>query len=298
MSIALSSILPTPARAAWRLCLLALLLSVSAMLHAQSPPLYAVDGVALRGYDPVAYFEGAATPGDEAYRHTWNGAVWKFASDEHMRRFVADPQRYAPQFGGFCALGMAHGGAVPTDPTAFTIHGGKLYLNASHAVRETWAYDPDWMVGRAEPRWQTLLGTVGGQPQRPRPQPQGDAAAADAIPLALGGFDPTSYFDATGPVQGASDITWVWQQRVWRFASNGHRARFKRNPHAYAPQYDGYSALIVAHGGLVPADPTRYTVVDGRLFLEIAPGPQETWRRNAAKLIERADRQWPQLVAK
>jgi YHS domain-containing protein len=271
-------------------------LLLAGIAYGQTSPVFATDGVALRGYDPVAYFDGAPALGSDAFSHEWNGVVWKFASARNRARFIADPERHSPRFGGFCALGMAHGGAVPTDPNAFTIHRGKLYLNATGAVRETWAYDPDWMIERAEPRWRTIRDSPPNRGQRPPLQAQADAGAANAPPLALAGFDPVSYFDASTPVRGREAITLVHNDRTWRFASKHHRTLFRKQPGKYAPQYAGFSALIVAHGGLVPADPMQYTIVDGRLFLELAPGPLETWRRNAPRLIERADKQWLALA--
>lgn len=287
-----------------RAALLYFFLLAAGALQAQTAQVFAVDGVAIRGYDPVAYFEGAPAAGSDAFSHEWKGARWKFSSERNLQRFIADPERYAPQFGGFCALGMAHGGAVPTDPTAFTVHAGKLYLNASHPVRETWAYDPDWMIERAMPKWAALQAPQPAsaarqqQPQQGSPADGPAAGAADAqAPLALDGLDPVSYADPAGPVAGREDLSVVWSGRTWRFSDQRHRAMFESEPHHYAPQYDGHSALIVAHGGLVPGNPRLYTVVDGRLYLEIGPPPRETWRRNAQRLIERADRQWPALKA-
>ena len=287
--------LASQARSLWRLCLLVCALSFCGSLSAQSTPVFAVDGIALRGYDAVAYFDGQPAVGRDDFIHQWNGATWKFSSAEHLRRFTADPSRYAPQFGGFCALGMAHGGAVPTDPTAFSVHRGKLYLNASLAIRETWAYDPDWMIGRAEPRWETIRTAPQNRTDRPPPQREDTDVTTPKAPLALGGFDPVSYFDSPAPMAGREEIVLIWDQRTWRFASKRHRAMFRKAPGKYAPQYDGFSALIVAHGGLVPGDPAQYSIVDGRLFLEIGPGPKDTWRRNAPRLIERSDREWPEI---
>lgn len=86
--------------------------------------------VAIKGYDPVAYFtEGKAVKGSEAYTHEWLGAVWHFASAEHRDLFAADPVRYAPQYGGHCATGIAYGQLTASiDPEAWNIIDGKLFL--------------------------------------------------------------------------------------------------------------------------------------------------------------------------
>ena len=111
--------------------------------------------VAIKGYDPVAYFtEGAAIEGKEEYSHKWLGAYWRFKNAEHMQMFAANPQQFAPQYGGHCATGMAvHGGlTTDIDPEAFAIVDGKLYLNYSS---ETAALMTDGIVtiDMAEKNW-------------------------------------------------------------------------------------------------------------------------------------------------
>ncbi|MDH3531792.1 MAG: YHS domain protein [Gammaproteobacteria bacterium] len=88
---------------------------------------YITENGAIDGYDPVAYFTAnRAERGSPDITAMWNGAEWRFTSAAHRDAFVANPEKHAPQYGGFCALGMAHGGDVPTDPEAWTIWEGKL----------------------------------------------------------------------------------------------------------------------------------------------------------------------------
>lgn len=118
---------------------------------------YTTENGAIDGYDPVAYFvAGRAERGSSDITFRWNGAQWRFTSDEHRKLFARDPEKYAPQYGGFCALGMAHGGDVPTDPTAWTIHDGKLYLNMIKEVTITWRYNPDRLIERADSKWAAM----------------------------------------------------------------------------------------------------------------------------------------------
>jgi YHS domain-containing protein len=118
---------------------------------------FVADSVAIRGYDPVAYFtEDRPVKGEPQLRHEWNGAAWQFASRENLERFKADPERYAPQFGGFCAFGMSRGYKVGTDPAAFTIHDGRLYLNYSLPVRATWLKDTDTYIDKGVANWARL----------------------------------------------------------------------------------------------------------------------------------------------
>jgi hypothetical protein len=115
---------------------------------------YSTENGAIDGYDPVSYFvEGRAERGSADITVEWNGAVWRFASDAHRSMFIEDPEKFAPQYGGYCALGMAHGGNVPTNPAAWTIHDGKLYLNMIEEVTITWRYNPDKLISRANLKW-------------------------------------------------------------------------------------------------------------------------------------------------
>jgi YHS domain-containing protein len=113
-------------------------------------------GVAIGGYDTVAYFtDGKPVKGSEAFAYDWLGTPWHFVSDEHRRMFEADPARYAPQFGGYCALGVSYGhAAVNVDPEAFRIIDGKLYLNYDTTyVEELDGPGRDAAIARAEANW-------------------------------------------------------------------------------------------------------------------------------------------------
>ena len=101
---------------------------------------YAPGGIAVGGTDVVAYFrEGKAVPGAPAHTHEFQGAVWRFSSAENRAAFAAEPERYAPQYGGFCAWAVAQGYRAEIDPEAWRIVGDKLYLNYSRVIRARWA---------------------------------------------------------------------------------------------------------------------------------------------------------------
>lgn len=118
---------------------------------------YATANGAIDGYDPVAYFtDGAAKPGSPNITTEWNGATWRFTSLKNRKAFTENPEKYAPQYGGFCALGMAHGGDVPTNPEAWTIWKDKLYLNMIKEVSITWRYNPDKLIDRADLKWAAM----------------------------------------------------------------------------------------------------------------------------------------------
>jgi YHS domain-containing protein len=107
----------------------------------------------------VAYFtQGAPVTGDAAHALMWKGAEWRFASAENMAQFESDPMAYAPQYGGYCAFAMSKGAIATTDPDAWTIHDGKLYLNYSVNVRKIWSEDIPGNVEKADGHWPGILG--------------------------------------------------------------------------------------------------------------------------------------------
>ncbi len=116
------------------------------------------DGVAIQGHDPVAYFTmGKPVKGDPALSATHAGAIYHFASREHRDLFTADPEKYAPQFGGYCGYGASRGYPAKIDPRAFTIMNGRLILQYSLGVLETWMKDPEAYLRKADANWPGIV---------------------------------------------------------------------------------------------------------------------------------------------
>lgn len=110
--------------------------------------------LAIDGYDPVAYFtERKPVKGTPEFRAEFQGATFQFASADHRDRFAADPEKFAPQYGGYCAYGMAKGYKAAIDPEAFTVVHGKLYLNYSDAVQTRWLSDIPGYIHKADVNW-------------------------------------------------------------------------------------------------------------------------------------------------
>jgi YHS domain-containing protein len=114
-------------------------------------------GVAIMGYDPVSYFtKGEPEYGSAKFAAIWHDALWLFADSEHQSAFLADPEKYAPAFGGFCAYCAALGHKVHADPREWVIRDGKLYMHESENVRTTWLKQPEQYIAEAANAWQTL----------------------------------------------------------------------------------------------------------------------------------------------
>lgn len=116
------------------------------------------NGVAINGYDPVAYFtEGQPVPGMMKFAVKWEGAIWVFASMANAEAFMANPRAVAPQYGGYCAYAMSKGAVATTEPDAWTIHDHKLYLNYNTNVRGIWREDVAGNVALANGHWPSAL---------------------------------------------------------------------------------------------------------------------------------------------
>ena len=126
---------------------------------AMEPPVYSEGGgIAIDGTDTVAYFtEGAPVPGSPDHTVEWNGHVWQFSSAENAALFEADPEAYAPQYGGYCAFAAAQGYVASTVPEAWSIRDGKLYLNFSLGVRDRWLSNVDQFISQANDNWPGIL---------------------------------------------------------------------------------------------------------------------------------------------
>ena len=137
---------------------LTLLLFATALTGAFSQKtVFAPEGKAIRGYDPVAYFtESKPVPGDPKISYNHEGANWYFASEKNRDAFKANPVKYAPQYGGYCAFGTSRGYKAPTEADAWTIVDGKLYLNYNQKVRTGWDKDRTGYIEKADANWPTI----------------------------------------------------------------------------------------------------------------------------------------------
>lgn len=146
-------LLPLKASVAMRLKLLVAALLFSGFVVAADWNVDA-DGLAIQGYDPVAYFTvNKAVVGDSQYFVKWNGAVWHFSDDQNRSRFIADPLRYAPQFGGYCANGLSDGHRVSGNGRHWRIIDDQLFLFYSAWGRLQWAIDVDSQRQLASENW-------------------------------------------------------------------------------------------------------------------------------------------------
>lgn len=114
-------------------------------------------GIAIHGFDPVSYFtEGEPTLGSPAYSYTWEGAEWHFASEANRDLFAQDPDRYAPEYGGYCAFAVSRGGTADIDPDAWSIVDDRLFLNLSPFVQRRFELRLDHNIEQADENWPSV----------------------------------------------------------------------------------------------------------------------------------------------
>lgn len=142
------------------LCLAALAILQPTQVFATESAIYTsrFSNSALAGYDTVAYFtEGKAVKGSKKFQTTYNGANWLFSSETNLNLFIAAPEDYAPQYGGYCAWAVANNDTAKGDPKQWTIHNGKLYLNYNAKVQSIWLKDNNKYIDLADDNWPGVL---------------------------------------------------------------------------------------------------------------------------------------------
>ena len=114
--------------------------------------------LAIEGYDPVAYFtEGQAVKGSQKHEARWKGATWQFSSQKNKDLFLATPEKYAPQYGGYCAYALSLNKLYKIEPDQFTIINEKLYLNLNQATLKKWRKNTQKYIIKADKNWPSIL---------------------------------------------------------------------------------------------------------------------------------------------
>ncbi|WP_159818516.1 YHS domain-containing (seleno)protein [Colwellia sp. 20A7] len=115
--------------------------------------------IAIQGYDTVSYFtKSSPTKGSNKYTAAYNGAIYQFSTADNRDLFQSEPAKYAPQYGGYCAMGVAMNKKFDTDPTAWHIREGKLYLNLNKDVQKQWVTDIPGYIDTAQTNWSGIKG--------------------------------------------------------------------------------------------------------------------------------------------
>jgi hypothetical protein len=150
----------------------------------------------------------------------------------------------------------------------------------------------------------TLMAFLGAGAVRSILGPMPSSAASAVIftglvkGVAVGGYDPVAYFTEGKPIQGKPEITLEHQGATWRFASVANKEAFAANAVKYAPQYGGYCAYAAAMGYTAKGDPTAWSIVGDKLYLNYNAETKATWEKDIAGYISKADANWPAVLTK
>ena len=132
----------------------ALVLFTMLTTYAQKSEVFAPAGKAIKGYDPVAFFrESKPVMGQDSLSYNWKDATWLFSNRKNMEDFKSDPEKYAPQYGGYCAYGTSQGHKAPTETDTWTIVNEKLYFNYNKKVQTMWLKDEKTLIEKADQQW-------------------------------------------------------------------------------------------------------------------------------------------------
>lgn len=279
---------------------LAVLIGLAACGAAPKGKTYLVNiddkGLILDGYDPVAFFtDSKPVKGNSAIRTTWHDAVYQFASDEHKKMFDANPEKYAPAYGGYCGYAVSQGHLAPISVDFWEIRDGRLILQNNKRAFDLWLKD-SLSLQKAEKYWPELL-SRNGKPFIPKEEKTG-LVNRDADGLVAGGYDVVSYVTANKAEKGISEHTKLQGGGLYLFTSNDKKQMFSAEPDKYAPLYGAYCAFAMAQGKLAPVNPEIFLVSGGSLFLFNTAEDRDQFSKDVAGLKAKADANWTMFKSK
>ena len=247
--------------------------------------------LALEGYDPVAYFPvGGGKPAKGSKNRTAShaGVTYRFASDANRALFLADPERYEPSFGGWCAYAMADDDRVEVDPESFLIENGELLV----------FYDGFW--GNTRKKWLE----EGGAELKPKADKHwkkhsgenGRKLASWNLDggLAVQGYDPVAYTKG-GPAQGAAAHERTVRGVRYRFQSAASAKAFEADPTVFEPHFGGWCAYAMGEGKKVAIDPKSFLVRDGATYLFANHDARAKFEADPKGRIASATQAWAKL---
>ncbi len=247
------------------------------------------DGLAIGGYDPVAYFtDKKPVRGSEAITATHKGAVYRFASAEHKAIFEHEPDKYAPQFGGYCGYAASIDRLSPTDPKRWQVIDGRLVLQHNQTALDKWNKDLNANLAKADKNWPGLVDKNGTTMKA--------LVNTDKQGIAAMGYDVVAYYTDGKPVKGDPQYEAAFGGARYHFVSQDHRVLFEHDPTKYAPAYGGYCGYGASIDKLFPIDPQVWQIVDGRLILQHDRDVYDKFNQDTAQSCAKADANWPGLV--
>ncbi|MDX2130527.1 MAG: YHS domain-containing (seleno)protein [Planctomycetota bacterium] len=248
-------------------------------------------GAAIAGHDPVAYFTDAKpVKGDPTIRSTHAGALYYFASLEHKRMFDANPAKYEPEFGGYCAYAASINTISPIDPNYWEIVDGRLILQHNQRAWDAWKKDPAGNLVKADKNWPGLVERNGTPPRA--------LLNVDPAGLALEGYDPTAYILDGKPRKGDPALARSFQGAMYYFVHAEHKNAFEKDPARFVPQFGGFCGYAASINKVSPVNPEIWQIVDGRVVLQHTPEAYRLFNENVRGNYAKAEKNWPGLSSR
>ncbi len=281
--------------------LLLISLATTVMAHAQtgSKSFNNVDanGVILDGYDPVAFFtDNKPVKGDPAFQLSYDNAIYYFASQQHLDQFKADPEKYKPQFGAWCAYAVSLGRVAPIDVNTFSIVNGRLFVQHNQRAVNGWNKDVPGNIGKADRYWPEVLNKKGKQITTD--EEKGFLNNNDNNGVILQGYDAVAYFTQMKAVKGDEKYFARYNGATYWFSSEANAAMFKDHPDMFAPQYGAFCGYAMSLNKLRPIDPAIFQIIDGKLILQHSLDAYSKFNKDLQGNVKKADGNWPGQVRK
>jgi YHS domain-containing protein len=253
------------------------------------------DGVILDGYDAVAFYtDNKPVKGDATFQHKYENAIYYFASPEHLGLFQGNPEKYRPQFGGWCAYAVSLGRIAPIDVNNFSVVDGRLFIQHNQRAVNGWNKDVPGNIAKADKYWPAVSANNGQQITTEEEKVFYNNIDKDGV--IIEGYDAVAYFTDKAPVKGRSEFSARYNGATYLFASQVHADMFKNNPEMYAPLYGSFCGYAMAFGRRRPVNPEYWNIVDGHLILQHSKGAWDLFNKDIPKFKMQADGQWPPIM--
>ena len=254
-------------------------------------------GVIIDGYDPVAFFtDNKPVKGDSQFQYSYQDAIYYFSSQEHLDLFKSSPEKYKPQFGGWCAYAVSLGRVAPIDVNTFSIVNGRLVIQHNQRAVNGWNKDVQGNLALAD-KYLPKVSERGGK-QIQTDAEKGYLNNTDKDGVVLQGYDAVSYFSDNKPEQGDSKYSSRYNGATYWFSSEAHANMFKDHPEMFAPQYGAFCGYALSLNKLRPIDPTIFQIVDGKLILQHSQDAYTKFNKDVLGNVAKANANWPGQVQK
>lgn len=251
-------------------------------------------GVILDGYDAVAFFtDNKPVKGNASYQFKYQEAVYYFASQDHLDLFKANPEKYKPQFGGWCAYAVSLGRIAPIDVNTFSIVNDRLFIQHNQRAVNGWNKDVPANIVLADKYWPNVAAHHGKQITTDEEKQYYNNIDKDGV--IMDGYDPVAYFTDKKAMKGLSEFSARYNGATFYFTSQQHADLFKEHPDMFAPLYGSFCGYAMAFARRRPVNPDYWNIVDGHLILQHSKGAWELFNKDIPKFKAEADVKWPPI---